>query len=302
MSEEYHVPVLLDECIKALNIREDGVYVDATFGGGGHSKVILDKLGPNGRLIGFDQDAEAVANAPDDPRLKVYQSNFEHIQRYLMVEGITHVDGILADLGVSSHQIDAPERGFSHRFDGPLDMRMTVDADLMTAADFLQSATAEEIQSVLSRYGEVRNAATAARTIVAARDTMPLKTTSQLVQVLGACIRGKRSRYLSQVFQAIRIAVNREMEVLESFLLSGAEALQPNGRFVIISYHSLEDRLVKRILKTGSASGEIDQDEYGNIYRPFKLPPKQPFLPSEYELKNNPRSRSAKLRVGIKQE
>ncbi len=300
MASEYHVPVLLDECIEALDIKEDGVYVDVTFGGGGHSRAILERLGPNGKLIGFDQDAEAIANAPNDPRLHLYQSNFEHFARYLDIEGVSQIDGILADLGVSSHQIDAPERGFSHRFDGPLDMRMSTDPQLMTASDFLQSVSVEELQSVLSKYGEVRNAATAARTIVTARESQPLSTTSQLVDVLGSCIRGKRSRYLSQVFQAIRIAVNREMEVLEAFLMSGVESLKPSGRFVIISYHSLEDRLVKRILKTGSADGEIDQDEYGNIYRPFKLPSKQPILPSENELKQNPRSRSAKLRVGIK--
>lgn len=298
----YHHPVLLDASLMYLGIRPDGVYVDVTFGGGGHSRALLKQLGPDGVLIGFDQDEDAAANVLQDKRFRFAPANFVHLKRYLKLFDIQKVDGILADLGVSSHQLDEEGRGFSYRFEADLDMRMN-RADGPTAADVLKSYTAADLQKVFSAYGEVRNAKTLSEAIVKERITRPIQTTSDFLSVLEPLVKGNRLRYLSQVFQALRIEVNAEMEVLQSFLEQAAEVLRPGGRLVVISYHSLEDRMVKNFLKSGNVEGELEKDFYGNIHRPFDLLTKKPIEASKEELKNNPRARSAKLRAGqLKQE
>lgn len=294
---DYHKPVLAEACIAGLLTDPNGVYVDATFGGGGHSRLLLEALGPQGRLLGFDQDEDALANVPADERFTFVQHNFRFLSRFLRLHGLAKVDGILADFGVSSHQLDVPERGFSFRFEAALDMRMNQQQE-ETASSLLNRLSAEEIQDVLSRYGEVRNAKTLAESIAEARQIRPIETIGDLLDVAAPLVRGNRPRYLAQVFQALRIAVNDEMGALEDFLQQSLDALKPGGRLVLLSYHSLEDRMAKHFLRTGNVQGRQEKDFYGNIQRPFKLLTKKAVAPSADEIKQNPRARSAKLRIG----
>lgn len=294
----YHEPALLKESIELLDIQPEGVYVDVTFGGGGHSKAILEKLGDKGRLIAFDQDEAALANVPQDDRLLFVPQNFREIKRFLRYHGFKKVNGILADLGVSSHQLDEGSRGFSYRFEAPLDMRMSFDMTA-TAADLINDLSVEEMQLVFGENGEVRNARTLAQQLVAARSQKTIRTIGEFLQVVEPNIIGDRFRYLSQVFQALRIEVNQEMEALKEMLEASKELLAPNGRIVVIAYHSLEDRLVKNFFKTGDCSGVQQKDFYGNIARPFQILTKKPVEPSAEEIKRNPRSRSAKLRAAV---
>lgn len=292
----YHVPVLAGESIDALAIKPDGIYIDATFGGGGHSALILDALGDNGRLLGFDQDGDAAQNVPEDDRFTFVQHNFRFIKRFLRLYKVKKVDGILADLGVSSFQLDEGRRGFSYRFEADLDMRMNQGTG-NTAATILQEYGERELVRVFSELGEVRNSKTLAARIVEARRDHPLQTIGDLLALLEPLIKGQRLRYLSQVFQALRIEVNDEMGALEDFLMQSMEVLKPGGRLAIITYHSIEDRMVKRFMKAGNMSGEPEKDFYGNIHRPFELISRRAILPEKEELQRNPRSRSAKLRV-----
>ena len=293
----YHIPVLAKESIDALNIKPKGVYVDATFGGGGHSKLILNNLDSDSRLLAFDQDEDAQANNIPDSRFTLVHHNFRYLKRFLKLHGHRKVDGIMADLGVSSHQFDVPERGFSFRFNADLDMRMDQQSGL-TAADLLNRLSAQELQDVFSRYGEVRNSKMLAKAIVAQRQSVHFQTIDDLLTTLTTLVRGERNRYLAQVFQALRIAVNDEVGALEDFFQQAQEVLKPGGRLVVLTYHSLEDRITKRFMKTGNAEGVVEKDFYGNITRPYKIITKKAVLPSPEEIKRNPRSRSAKLRVG----
>lgn len=293
----YHQPVLAKESIKALNIQSNSTIVDATFGGGGHSKLILEELGAEGRLFGFDQDADALQNALDDSRFTFVQANFEHLSRFLKLHTVRSVDGILADLGVSSHQLDEGERGFSYRYEAALDMRMNQQSE-RTAATILNTYTQKDLQDIFSRYGEVRNAKTLAQAIVAAKSQQPFRTINDLMTTIEPLIKGQRLRYLSQVFQALRIEVNDEMGVLERFLKEAMKVLKPGGKLVIIAYHSLEDRMVKQFLKTGNINGDVQRDFYGEIFRPFKIITKKAVLPSDEEIRVNSRARSAKMRIG----
>lgn len=297
----YHLPVMARECLDHLQIDPAGTYVDVTFGGGGHSKLILEQLGPDGRLLAFDQDADAEKNLPADERLLFAAANFRHLKRYLRLYGIKQVDGILADLGVSSHQLDVPERGFSFRFTADLDMRMN-QQDGPTAAEILAHTPVDELQYVFGTYGEVRNARTLAQRIGEAREQQAITTVDEFVQLIEPLARGKVNRYLAQVFQALRIAVNDEMRALEEMLEQATTVLRPGGRLVVMSYHSLEDRMVKNVLKTGQVSGEQAKDFYGHIYRPYRLLTKKPVEASAAEVAENPRARSAKLRVGERLE
>lgn len=297
---DYHKPVLLTESIEALNIAEAGIFVDATYGGGGHSRLILQKLDAKGQLYSFDQDEDVLPNLiTDEERFTFIHHNFRFFKRFLRLHGVSQIDGVLGDLGVSSHQLDDATRGFSFRFDTDLDMRMNQEGEL-SAADVLRTYSAEELQQVFSRYGEVRNSKTLAQAIVAERNQRAIRTTSDFLMMLNPLIRGNRNRYLAQVFQALRIEVNDEMGALQTFLSEARELLKPGGRLVIISYHSLEDRLVKNFMKTGNFDGEVIKDFYGNIERPFKLITKKALLPSKQEIDQNPRARSAKLRIAEK--
>jgi len=293
---EYHVPVMLNECITGLNLTPDGIYVDVTFGAGGHSQSILKNVGVNGHLYGFDQDDDAVANAIEDPRFTFIKANFRYIKRFLRVEGVRSVDGILADLGVSSFQLDYPERGFSYRFDAELDMRMN-HADALTAAIILKEYSQEDLQLLFSKFGEVRNARTLANVILQERSRSEIRTTFQLNEILERLRFGLRAKYFAQVYQALRMEVNQEIQVLEEMLQGGLEVLKPGGRFVVMSYHSIEDRIVKNFFKTGNTEGVLSKDEFGVIDRPFKLINKRVILASDEELKLNRRSKSAKLRI-----
>lgn len=295
----YHTPVLLHTVVESLHINPDGIYVDVTMGAAGHSEAILAKLGKAGKLIAFDQDEDAISNAPNDERVTFVHANFRFLKRFLRLHGISKVDGILADLGVSSHQLDVASRGFSFRFEGPLDMRMHQAAEI-SAADLLNRESAEELQQLFSRWGEVRNAKSLAAAIVFARAQKPFSSIQDLLMVLGPLVRGKRNRYLAQVFQALRIAVNEEMDALEDFLNDCAEALNPGGRLVVIAYHSVEDRLVKHYMRKGTGDGSFIKNEKGVIYRPFKEIGKSPVLPDDSEILANPRARSARLRVAEK--
>ncbi len=302
----YHAPVLLSESLEALQIRPDGVYVDATFGGGGHAAPILNRLGDNGRLYAFDQDADAQANAAkapfsEHPGFVFIRSNFRFLKRQLRAAGARpgSVQGILADLGVSSHQLDTPERGFSYRFSAELDMRMNPD-DERSAADVLNTYTQDDLQRVFGNYGEVRNARTLAQACVQQRERSPFRTTGDLVALCEKMVMGERWRYLSQVFQALRMEVNDETGALEDFLKDATEMLATGGRIVVITYHSIEDRIVKNWLKAGNFEGTPKQDFYGNIERPFQLITKKPIEPNPEEIKENPRARSAKLRIAAK--
>jgi len=296
---EYHNPVLLHPTVDGLNIKPEGVYVDVTFGGGGHSKEILKRLGPNGRLFAFDQDEDALANALPDERFTLINENFRFIKRFLRFHGVKAVDGILADLGVSSHQFDVPERGFSTRFDAELDMRMSQRNDL-NAYRVVNEYEEQDLRRVFFDYGELKNAPVLARTIVEARKDYPIKTTEELKEVLKKFLPEKvRNKVLAQIYQAIRIEVNQEMDVLKEFIEQSLEILKPGGRFSVISYHSLEDRLVKRFIKNGMFEGEPERDFYGNFSVPFKTIGKL-IVPDNEEIKINNRARSAKLRVAEK--
>jgi len=297
----YHQPVLAPESIEGLAIRPDGVYVDATFGGGGHSRMILDQLGSQGRLIAFDQDPDAAKNVPEDERITFVPHNFRYLNRFLRLYGHPKVDGILADLGVSSHQFDEADRGFSYRFDAELDMRMD-QKQAKTAAEVVNTYSATQLQEILGRYGEVRNARTLARHLCAERAGAKVKTTGDLVRIVEPVIRGQRLRYLSQVFQALRIEVNDEMEVLDLFLRQTLTALKPGGRLVVIAYHSLEDRMVKNLLRSGHTDGTVDKDFYGNINRPFTVLTRKAVQAAPQEIEQNPRARSARLRIGALKE
>lgn len=297
----YHIPVLAKESIEALQIEPNGIYVDATFGGGGHSRLILEQLGEKGRLFGFDQDQDAWQNALDDQRFSLVQGNFRHLKRFMRLYGVKKIDGILADLGVSSHQFDKAERGFSYRFQGDLDMRMN-QAEELTAAKVLNTYNESYLQQLFSSYGEVRNAKTLARAIVEARQVSAFLTMNDFMAVLDPLIKGQRLRYLSQVFQALRIEVNDEMSALEDFLKDATQLLKIDGRLVVIAYHSVEDRVVKNFLKTGNIEGQQQKDYYGNIFRPYKIITKKAVVPSDEEIKQNSRSRSAKMRVGERLE
>lgn len=293
---------MLHECIDGLHIDPAGTYVDVTFGGGGHSKAILEKLGPDGRLFSFDQDPDAWEQAEkiDDDRLTLITANFRYLEKYLRLHRVKEVDGILADFGVSSFQLDAPERGFSIRFDGPLDMRMGPSAS-MTAAELLNSYSAAELQRILGMYGEVKNARTLAQAIIQARTRKPLETTQEFKEILNKLAPKHREfKYFAQVFQAIRIEVNQELAVIEEFLAQAPSVLKPAGRLVIMSFHSLEDRLVKNFIKAGNVQGKEDKDLFGVVHRPLESVIRKPITASEEELKLNPRSRSAKLRIASK--
>ncbi|TAK42993.1 MAG: 16S rRNA (cytosine(1402)-N(4))-methyltransferase RsmH [Saprospiraceae bacterium] len=295
----YHHPVLAGKCIEALSIKKDGIYVDATFGGGGHSRLILEELGTNGRLYAFDQDDDALRNLPDDARLIFNHHNFRYLKQFLRLHGVRQVDGILADLGVSSHQLNEAGRGFSFRFEAALDMRMNRQQE-KTAADILNTYTAADLQRVFGEYGEVRNSRTLAQRIVEQRDVKPVRNTADFLLIAEPLIRGQRNRYLAQVFQALRIEVNDEMGALKEFLEASLDVLRPGGSLVVLSYHSVEDRIVKNILKSGNTEGVVKSDFFGKINRPFTLVYKGVVTPSQEEMEGNPRSRSAKLRAGIR--
>ncbi len=296
---EYHNPVLLKESVDGLDINPDGIYVDVTFGGGGHSREILSRLGPNGKLFAFDQDLDALENALDDERFTLINENFRYIKRFLRFYGVRNVDGILGDLGVSSHQFDVPERGFSTRFDAELDMRMNQNSEL-NANKVVNQYEELELKRIFSEYGELSNASAIAKVIIEAREIQPITNTEQLKIVLSRFLPVHKShKILAQIYQAIRIEVNQEIEVLKEFLEQSLEILKPNGRLSVISYHSLEDRLVKRYIKNGMFDGEPEKDFFGNFSVPFKSIGKL-IVPDFAEIKINNRARSAKLRIAEK--
>jgi 16S rRNA (cytosine1402-N4)-methyltransferase len=294
----YHKPVMLTECIKELNINPEGIYVDVTFGGGGHSREILSHL-TTGKLFAFDQDEDAKKETQriESPNFTFIEANFRFLEKYLRLHGVRKVDGVLADLGISSYQIDTAERGFSTRFDAELDMRMNQQSSF-TARKLVNTYSPEDLHKVLGQYGEIRNARTAALAIVAARSTAEIITINDLKSILQKLLpRGKESKYLAQVFQALRIEVNEEMRALEDFLRDTPNVLNPEGRLVVMSYHSLEDRLVKNFFRSGKFRGDADKDFYGNDLKPLKALTRKPIEASAEEVKLNPRARSAKLRV-----
>ncbi|MCT4615081.1 MAG: 16S rRNA (cytosine(1402)-N(4))-methyltransferase RsmH [Marinifilaceae bacterium] len=294
---EYHVPVLLQECIEGLNIKPDGVYVDLTFGGGGHSREILKHLGENGRLIGFDQDIDAKANAPEDDRFTFVRHNFKYIKNFVKYLKFNKVDGVLADLGVSSHEIDESTRGFSYRFDGLLDMRMNQSAEF-TAAELLNTYPKEDLLYVFKAYGEIKNASKLVNIIDKHRQTGEFESIEDFKNIIASCIpKHKEYRYLAQVFQALRIEVNKEMDALRQMLESIPDVLKDDGRLVVITYHSLEDRLVKNFIKSGRFDGKLEQDFYGNTKSPMCAINRKIILPTEEEIAENNRARSAKLRI-----
>lgn len=297
---DYHLPVLLHQSVEGLVVDPEGTYVDVTFGGGGHSRYILQHLAESGRLVAFDQDADALANALDDPRFTLINENFKYMKNFLRLHGVTHVDGVLADLGVSSHQFDEAGRGFSTRFDAELDLRMD-RRQSTTAKDIVNTASEEEIRNILSNYGELPNAYHMAKAIVSARSEAPILTTFDLKRALERQVpRNQENKYYAMVFQALRIEVNGELEALKAMLSQAVEILNPGGRLVVISYHSLEDRLVKNIIKTGNFEGEVKKDFYGNLIAPLKPITRKPVVADDAELAENPRSRSAKLRIAEK--
>lgn len=293
----YHVPVMLQECIEGLAINPDGVYIDVTFGGGGHSRAIFERLSDKGRLIAFDQDPDAKANAWTASNFTFVASNFAFLKNHLRVLGIKEVDGILADLGVSSHQFDDVKRGFSIRGDEALDMRMNRSGEL-TAARIIATYDEEELARIFRVYGEVSNAYKAAVELVKQRSRQPVETTGRLMEILlPLAPKFKDHKYFAQIFQALRIEVNQEMDVLEKFLLQTPEVLRPEGRLVVMSYHSLEDRLVKNLMKRGNIDGSIEKDFYGNVLKPFDEITRKPVVPSDEEIAANSRARSARLRI-----
>lgn len=296
---EYHNPVLLKECIDGLNINPEGVYVDVTFGGGGHSREILKHL-TTGKLYAFDQDDDAVKNSIDDPRFVLIKQNFRFLKNFLKLYNALPIDGLLADLGVSSHQFDEAERGFSIRFDAKLDMRMDQNGKL-TAADVLNTYSEEDLKRIFKLYGEVENAGYLASIVFHSRKSKTIETVNDLKIAITKCVkRGKENQYYAQVFQALRIEVNKELEVLEELLTQSLEVLKPNGRLVVISYHSLEDRLVKNFMRSGKFEGEVEKDFYGNQLTPFKQITRKPIVPGAEEIEVNNRARSAKLRIAEK--
>ena len=299
MPMEYHSPVLLNESVNGLAIKKNGVYVDVTFGGGGHSREILQHLGPEGRLFAFDQDKDALSNTIKDDRFVLINENFKFMKRFLRFHDVKAVDGILADFGVSSYQFDAPERGFSIRFDAPLDMRMNQE-DKLSAKTIVDSYSEEELRRIFWDFGELRSAPAIARTIVEARSERPIETTFELKKLLHKFLpRGKNNKILAQIYQAIRIEVNNELEVLKLFLIASKELLKTEGRLSVISYHSLEDRLVKRFIRNGMFQGEPERDVFGNYSVPLEKVGKL-IVPTDEEIKINNRARSAKLRIAKK--
>ena len=296
----YHVPVLLKESVDGMNICPNGTYVDVTFGGGGHSREILSRLEKDGRLLGFDQDEDAERNIVDDPRFIFVRSNFRYLHNFLRYHDIEKVDAILADLGVSSHHFDDSERGFSFRFDGVLDMRMNKRAGL-TAADVVNTYAEERLADIFYLYGELKNSRKLASVIVKARANGQIKTIGEFLEIIKPLFgREREKKELAKVFQALRIEVNQEMEALKEMLTAATEALKPGGRLVVITYHSLEARMVKNIMKTGNVEGKTTQDFFGNLQTPFKLVNNKVIVPDEEEIERNPRSRSAKLRIAEK--
>src|SRR6201995_4095145 len=296
----YHTPVMLQECIDGLNIRPDGTYVDVTFGGGGHAREILKHLNADGRLLAFDQDADAKQNIIADERFTFVDQNFRYLKNFVRLHGALPVDGILADLGVSSFQFDQAERGFSIRFDAELDMRMN-QAGKLTAKDVVNTYSEADLHRIFGIYGEIQNAKSLAKTIVTARLNTLINTVADLRNVISGLIpRGKENKYRAQVFQALRIEVNQELEALKDFLIQSAEVLVSGGRLVVMSYHSLEHRLVKNFIAKGKFSGEVEKDFYGNDQKPFDQVSRGAVTASEDEIKNNNRARSAKLRIAVK--
>jgi 16S rRNA (cytosine1402-N4)-methyltransferase len=296
----YHTPVMLQECIEGLDIHPDGTYVDVTFGGGGHSREIIRHLGKDGRLLAFDQDTDAQQNVINDERFEFIDQNFRYLKNSVRLHKAMPVNGILADLGVSSYQFDQAERGFSIRFDAELDMRMN-QADKLTAKEVVNTYSEADLHRIFGIYGEIQNAKTLAKTIVTSRLNAPVNTVADLKNAIGDIIpRGKENKYLAQVFQALRIEVNQELEALKDFLIQSAEVLISGGRLVVMSYHSLEDRLVKNFIAKGKFSGEVEKDFYGNDQKPFEQVSRGAITASEEEIKNNNRARSAKLRIAVK--
>ena len=300
---EYHNRVLLDESISALISSPSGIYADATFGGGGHTSEILRRISPEGRVISFDRDSDAIANKPDDDRLTLIRSDFRWIQNHIIHQGYKDgIDGILADLGVSSHQFDTAERGFSFRYEAPLDMRMNQEAQT-TAADIVNSYSMEDLEKILRLYGEVDNSRKIAQLICKARDLSPINTTGELGKAIESVLpKFAEHKFLAKVYQALRIEVNQEMKSLEKFLIGAAKSLKPGGNLVIITYHSLEDRMVKNFIKAGNIDGKVEKDFYGNATAPLKAVNRKPILPQEEEIASNTRARSAKLRIAEKTE
>ena len=300
----YHIPALLPQTLEALDIKPDGIYVDVTFGGGGHSRAIIEKLSPKGHLYSFDQDPEAIANAFSDSRFTIVHSNFKYLTNFMVYHDVEGVDGLLADLGVSFHHFDDAKRGFSFRWeDGPLDMRMNPKSEL-TAEQVLAESDEEELAKIFKFYGELKNGSAIARAIVRAReDGMPIKTVSQLSAIVEPLINASREKKdLACIYQALRIKVNNELDVLKQLLTSAAKVIKPGGRIAIITYHSLEDRLVKNFFKTGNLEGNVEADIFGKTSSPFRPLSSKPIVPDNEEVERNPRSRSAKLRVAVRQE
>lgn len=297
---EYHIPVMLKECVSGLNIKPNGIYVDVTFGGGGHSRAILKELNSEGRLIAFDQDPDALENAIEDKRFVLLNQNFRFLKNNLRFLGIQKVDGVLADLGISSHQIDAAERGFATRFDADLDMRMDQVGEL-DAKKVINTYSEEQLHKIFGEYGEVKNARNLAKKIVRDRMDGSIETTRDLKKAIETMVpKGRENKYFAQVFQALRIEVNGELEALKAFLEQSADMLNEGGRLVVMSYHSLEDRLVKRFMQMGKFSGKIEKDFYGNPLVPLKMISRKPILANEEEIGRNSRARSAKLRIAEK--
>lgn len=299
-ADTYHVPVLLQESIDGLNIRPDGIYVDVTFGGGGHSKEILNRLGKNGRLFSFDQDADAEKNIVNDNRFTFVRSNFRYIKNWMRYYGINHIDGLLADLGVSSHHFDDETRGFSFRYEAPLDMRMNKRAGV-TAADIINNYEEEKLADIFYLYGELKNARKIAQEICKVRVEKKISTTSDFISITEKLFpREREKKEFAKLFQALRIEVNHEMDALREMLYGAKELLDTEGRLSVITYHSLEDRMVKNVMKTGNVEGKLQQDFFGRIQSPFKVINNKVIIPSQEEQTNNPRSRSAKLRIAKK--
>ncbi len=298
---EYHTSVLLDESVSALVGSTDGVYADATFGGGGHTSEILSRLSPNGRVLAFDRDSDAIANRPDDTRLTLIRSDFRWIHNHVLHQGYREgIDGVLADLGVSSHQFDTAERGFSFRYEAPLDMRMNQEATT-TAADIVNGYTYEDLEKILRIYGEVDNSRRIAQLICKAREVSGIMTTGDLGKAIESALpKFAEHKFLAKVYQALRIEVNQEMRSLEKFLSGAADSLKPGGKLVVITYHSLEDRMVKNFIKAGNIDGKVEKDFYGNATAPLKAVNRKPILPQEEEIAANTRARSAKLRIAEK--
>ena len=301
MSEnQYHIPALLNETIEGLHIKPDGIYVDVTFGGGGHSREILSRLNKNGKLIAFDQDEDALRNVIDDSRFIFVKSNFRYLTNFLRYHNVTQVDGILADLGVSFHHFDESERGFSFRFDGALDMRMNMHSQV-TAASILNTYSEEKLANVFYLYGELHNSRKIASTVVKARAGQPIEKIQEFVEILKPFFsREKEKKDMARVFQALRIEVNNEMKVLQELLNQSVEVLNPQGRLVVLTYHSLEDRLVKNFIRSGNFEGELEKDFFGNVLSPMKAINNKVIIASDEEIARNPRARSAKLRIAEK--